>query len=546
MNYFAATSLINFSFSLIIGAFVFTKRKSVTNTTFAAFAFSVALWSLGYFFWQLATNPLDALFWIKLLMAGAILIPAFYLHFILDFVKPNRSHRNILVAVYLITALFWLSNLSNGIVAGVEPQSIFAYWPMRGYLFNVFLTFWFAEVIFATSILLSAFAKSSGVKRARYLIILIGMIVGYLGGSTNYFLWYGISIKPWGNPLVAVYVACVAYAILEYQMFNIKLLSKKISIYLAFLAIVYASYSGILLLLNNAHTASTFATFLVFGGLGFFLLYKIQRESLAERRQHQELIGKYNDLQIKHSSNVSYISDIAHQLKTPLAIIGARLDLLSHGTGRQTAELEGINEILNSTAATIKNLVNIGKIDHHKTKPHLKKTDLVSLLNEIISDVKLVIKPKRLRTNLKRQSPLSVNADTALLREAIHNLLDNARKYTDPNGIITVNLAAQADQVKLTIADDGIGIDAKDLPRVFNRNYQVQSERQITGSAGLGLAITKWIIEQHGGTIAVESRLGKGTTFTIILPALPAEATKVGDTKNSRVVKKIVKTVVRL
>lgn len=539
MNYFAATAIINFIFSATIGIFVFSKRKSLTNITFAAFALLVAFWSYGYFFWQTATNSTDALFWTKVLMAGAILIPAVYLHFVFSFVKPNRNHRNILGIIYSITTIFWLSNLSNGIVAGVEPRLVFSYWPIRGYLFNVFLVFWFSEVIFATSILLSAYVRSSGIKRSQYLIILIGMIVGYLGGSTNYFLWYGIPIKPWGNPLVTVYVACVAYAILEYEMFNIKLLSKKISIYLAFLAIVYASYSAITVLTSNGNSANGFVSFLIFGGIGFFLLYRIQRENSVAQQQHQQLVTRYSELADKHSSNISYISDIAHQLKTPLAIIGARLDLLRQQPQPQTAEIEAINEILNSTAATVKNLVNIGKIDHHKTKLHRTKTDLTSFLPPLLQDTALIIKPRKLRAKLP-PSLILVDIDTALLREAIHNLLDNARKYTGPDGVITVNLAEHDSRAKLTIADNGIGIAHQNLPKIFNRNFQIDSDKQITGSAGLGLAITKWIIEVHGGTIAVESQVGRGTTFTVTLPLLvKSEKTTTGP-------KRLTKTVVRL
>lgn len=87
-------------------------------------------------------------------------------------------------------------------------------------------------------------------------------------------------------------------------------------------------------------------------------------------------------------------------------------------------------------------------------------------------------------------------------------------------------------------------MSAETKSHLFERHYQSDNGREHTGSAGLGLAITKWIIEQHGGAIAVESQVGRGTTFTITLPALPAE--KVSGAKNSRVVKKIVKTVVRL
>src|SRR5439155_22958529 len=111
-----------------------------------------------------------------------------------------------------------------------------------------------------------------------------------------------------------------------------------------------------------------------------------------------------------------------------------------------------------------------------------------------------------------------------LLRESIANLVGNAIKYTPAGGSVTVGLRGDKSGITIAVHDTGIGIPAEALPRIFSRFFRTgQTEvRQIRGS-GLGLALTKMMIERIGGTIAVESELGRGTTFTVSLPsAMPA------------------------
>jgi len=112
-----------------------------------------------------------------------------------------------------------------------------------------------------------------------------------------------------------------------------------------------------------------------------------------------------------------------------------------------------------------------------------------------------------------------VEADQALLQQALHNLLENAIKYTDNNGKIEVELTSNEDQVTLSISDTGVGIAPVDIPRLFDHFYRGGGDRsQDDQGSGLGLTIVKSIVERHGGKVSVDSRLGEGSTFTITLP----------------------------
>jgi two-component system, OmpR family, heavy metal sensor histidine kinase CusS len=113
-------------------------------------------------------------------------------------------------------------------------------------------------------------------------------------------------------------------------------------------------------------------------------------------------------------------------------------------------------------------------------------------------------------------------ADSTLFRRAISNVVSNALKHTPPDGKVTVEVAALHDTVKILIKDDGVGIPPEHLPRLFDRFYRVDASRAAAvAGTGLGLAIVKSIVDLHGGSVTIESELGKGTLVTLVFPAPP-------------------------
>ena len=122
--------------------------------------------------------------------------------------------------------------------------------------------------------------------------------------------------------------------------------------------------------------------------------------------------------------------------------------------------------------------------------------------------------------------PVRLPVDRQRIREMLLNLVTNAIKYTPTGGTIDVSLAEQDTGVSLTVRDTGIGIAAGDLPHIFERFWRADPARSRTGDrpgTGLGLAITQWIAEAHGGSITVQSRPGRGTVFTVLLPRVPQQ-----------------------
>jgi signal transduction histidine kinase len=126
---------------------------------------------------------------------------------------------------------------------------------------------------------------------------------------------------------------------------------------------------------------------------------------------------------------------------------------------------------------------------------------------------------------LDTAEPATVSGSGRDLSLMIRNLIDNALRYTQPGGHVEISVATRDDVVELAVADDGIGIPIRDLPRVFERFYRVDRARsRETGGTGLGLSIVRHVAENHGGAVEVDSELGAGSTFIVSLPALPLPA----------------------
>lgn len=256
MNYYTISALVNFILSSTLGLVVFLKNpKSRVNLTFSFFACAVAFWSFSYYFWQIAESYNSALFWTKTLMSFAIFIPVFYLHFVFAFLGILNAKKILLIATYLIFFLFFLLNIfTSQFITGVKPLSNFAFWPIPGIFFHPFLIIWAVYVIYATQLLYRTQRDSIGLKSMQSKYILMSMIIGFIGGSTNYFFWYGVSIPPLGNILVSVYVAMTAYAIVKHRLFDIRLIIARSVAYTLLLVVLGALYAGGLFVIGTFYT----------------------------------------------------------------------------------------------------------------------------------------------------------------------------------------------------------------------------------------------------------------------------------------------------
>ncbi len=239
MSFWALGGLINGFASSVFGFFVYLQNpKNYSNRLWALFASTTAFWSYSYFLWQISTDKSHALFWCRSLMLGAIFIPVTFLHFLSVWLELYQSKKKLLFISYCISLVAFGLNFTPFFVKEVSPILFFKHWPRAGIAYLPFLIFWIWMVFYCWYIMFRAMRTSSPAKRNQIKYVLLGAIIGFSGGFTNYPLWYGIKILPYGNILVSIYVGLMAYAILKYHLMDIKVAITRTGIFVAVYTLV--------------------------------------------------------------------------------------------------------------------------------------------------------------------------------------------------------------------------------------------------------------------------------------------------------------------
>lgn len=227
---------------------------------------------------------------------------------------------------------------------------------------------------------------------------------------------------------------------------------------------------------------------------------------------------------------VDFVSMAAHELRTPLTAIRGYLDLIAHDNQLALSEsLKNYFEHMEANSlqlvSLINNLLNVSRIERNALSYNPEKLSWTEVLKKVIADQQFMAKSKKI--SLVYDGPeddVYILAEQITIQEVINNLISNAINYTDIGGHVTVKLDTIDNQVITKVIDDGIGIPDTSLPFLFTKFYRVRSGLSSgSGGTGLGLFISRSIVEMHGGTISVESEEGKGSTFTISLPIFNQE-----------------------
>ena len=220
-----------------------------------------------------------------------------------------------------------------------------------------------------------------------------------------------------------------------------------------------------------------------------------------------------------------FTADASHELKTPLTVLrgGVERAITTPGLPQDTlATLEETLQEIKRMTELVDALLTLARADEGIAPLHREPVDLREIVEEARETGELLAEQAGVQMELATPpEPVIVPVDASRIRQLILNLVTNAVKYTPSGGSVRMQLGQSDGRVTLTVADTGIGIAAGDLPHIFDRFWRADSARTRTGErpgAGLGLAICKWIAEAHGGTIEVQSRPGRGTTFTVTLP----------------------------
>ena len=234
------------------------------------------------------------------------------------------------------------------------------------------------------------------------------------------------------------------------------------------------------------------------------------------------LNGMLARLEQSFASLRRFTADASHELKTPLMVLRAGVERgLTHPqTPREV--MQGLDETLdqiNQMTEMVDDLLTLARADEGRAPLALEETDLRELVADVSETAGMLGEDGKLTVTTQiPDEPVRLPVDRHRIRELLLNLVTNAIKYTPPGGTVGLTLGAGADHATLVVSDSGIGIAPGDLPHIFDRFWRADPARSRTGDRpgmGLGLAITKWIAEAHGGSITVQSRPGRGSVFTV-------------------------------
>ncbi|MBI5200776.1 MAG: GHKL domain-containing protein [Elusimicrobia bacterium] len=238
---------------------------------------------------------------------------------------------------------------------------------------------------------------------------------------------------------------------------------------------------------------------------------------LAERFQHD--ISELKRLeQVRHE----FVSNASHELRTPLSSIKVFAETLSQPVApAEHAEfVREIEENADRMARLVDDLLSLSALESGKQPPNFERVALTELIAKATATVKPLAAKKNVVLRVEAMGDVpDVRADKGLLRQVLLNLLDNAIKYSGDKGVVRVSAAPAETFVSVAVEDNGPGIPAEDIPRIFERFYRVDKARsREQGGTGLGLSIVKHIVESHGGAVTVHSEPGRGSTFRFTLP----------------------------
>jgi len=217
-----------------------------------------------------------------------------------------------------------------------------------------------------------------------------------------------------------------------------------------------------------------------------------------------------------------FIAITSHELRTPLGLIMGHATFLRELAGEQYGEqLDTIIRNATKLKGIVESLSDVDNVQTGAARVRRQRVSLAKLVQDVILTFQDEADSRRITVRCESgESPFYMDADEDKLGIALSNLVKNALQFTESGGHVTIRIQEESGYFKVMVSDDGIGIPAGDLPRIFERFFQVETHltRRI-GGMGLGLSVARAMVELHGGRIWTESEEGKGSTFTFILPA---------------------------
>ena len=267
------------------------------------------------------------------------------------------------------------------------------------------------------------------------------------------------------------------------------------------------------------------------GSYGYLLKPFKEREIHATIKialsKHQEAVRMKKIIALaaaKSESRARLVSMAYHDLNTPLTTIQLSAEMLEDSEpGTPNKNVARIKKAVSNMSELLEEILMLSKAESGKVSLSLNQLNVTDFCTSILEELQPIVTQKHVLKFLAKTEPLYANLDAKMLHNLLTNLLSNAIKYSPNGGTVSLELSCENQQIIFGVRDEGIGMTAEYQEKLFQQFERGTNVGQIKGS-GLGLCIVKHIVDLHGGTISVESAIGKGTTFIVALPFLSHES----------------------
>lgn len=257
---------------------------------------------------------------------------------------------------------------------------------------------------------------------------------------------------------------------------------------------------------------------------------EIAKGNVEEEKDYQEVMDISNEfrqlvdkLNTQEKSRQEFVSNVSHELKTPITSMKVLADSLlgQQGMPEELYQefLQDISKEIDRENDIITDLLALVRMEKSESEINISSVNINEILEAVLRRLKPIAKKKNIELIFESFRPVIADVDELKFASVATNLVENAIKYNNTDGTVTVSLNSDHQYFYLKVTDTGIGISEEDQKRVFERFFRVDKARsRETGGTGLGLAITKEIIKKHHGSVKIHSKEGEGTTFTVRIP----------------------------
>jgi len=524
MTPFGISGLLAGVSSLGFGLFVLLKSsdRRLARIWFA-FSLSVAGWGVGIGMMVHAPSYAQADFWMKwVLYPGANLIPVLFLHFVFEICEIKFS--GILVLGYILAFLLQTLTLT-GYMVSMRTQPPFEYFSLPLKWFWLFDLNFFGAVLYAHVLLIQRLFTASERQRNQIKFVLLGMSIGFLGGSTAFFFAYGVPIFPYGVYLVPIYIVMVSYAIFKHQLMDINMVIRKTLLYSLVSASLAAIYVGTITLMAHVfggRHGSASAVSSALAAISITLLFNPLRVRI------QRFVDRYFFREAMDQAMLrEATSGFVHEIKRPLANISLPTQLTLMDIQDLRDKRRSLEEILPKIEQRLQYVLDQTMDAGNKIEAIREFSNTNGNPLESVDVTEIIQKSVASEISLLRRHQVEVKLDLAISLAAIQgrakqleivfsNLIKNAAEAmskADPvaDRFIWIKAVKSNGRIVISVKDSGPGISKNNVAHLFEPYFTTKGAQGM----GMGLYLCRQIVQAHHGSIMLASENGKGAEFIL-------------------------------